>query len=358
MQEVTHFRQKLSWQKWLEGLSKYPLTRGQLIVIVSLTVLLGIAFLVATMVGAIRIPLLDMLWNHGSFEIERTIFFELRLPRVLMAGIVGATLALAGASLQGMFRNPLADPGLLGVGSGAALGAASFIVFGGYLSLPDWIIPYVLPLAAAFGSGVVTICLYLFTRKQGRLNLITLILVGIAINSLGGVGLGLLQFVSDDSQLRSLVFWMMGSFGRATWDSIVPALFIMLPASYFLIRNMRSLDLLQLGDTEARNLGVEVNKVRRSLVFSVAAVVGAGVAIVGMIGFVGLVVPHLVRLIGGPIHRYVLPASVLLGAVLLILADLFSRTIITPAELPVGLVTAMIGSPCLIWLLLKTKTYA
>ena len=150
----------------------------------------------------------------------------------------------------------------------------------------------------------------------------------------------------------------MGSFGRATWDSIVPALFIMLPASYFLIRNMRSLDLLQLGDTEARNLGVEVNKVRRSLVFSVAAVVGAGVAIVGMIGFVGLVVPHLVRLIGGPIHRYVLPASVLLGAVLLILADLFSRTIITPAELPVGLVTAMIGSPCLIWLLLKTKTYA
>lgn len=358
MQEVTQFRQMLFWQKWLEGLSRYPLTRGQLIVLISLAVVLGIAFLVATMIGAMRLPLLDMLWNRGSFEVERMILFELRLPRVLMAGVVGATLALAGASLQGMFRNPLADPGLLGVGSGAALGAASFIVFGAFLSLPDWIIPYVLPIAAAIGSAVVTVCLYLFTRKQGRLNLITLILVGIAINSLGGVGLGLLQFMSDDNQLRSLVFWMMGSFGRATWDSVVPALFIMLPAAYFLIRNMRSLDLLQLGDTEARNLGVEVNKVRRSLVFSVAAVVGAGVAIVGMIGFVSLVVPHLVRLIGGPIHRYVLPASVLLGAVLLILADLFSRTIITPAELPVGLVTAMIGSPCLIWLLLKTKTYA
>lgn len=317
-----------------------------------------VTFLVASMIGALWLPLFDMIWNAQAHEVERTIFFELRVPRVLMSGVVGGTLALAGASLQGMFRNPLADPGLLGVASGAALGATSFIVLGGYLALPKGFGPYALPLAAAIGAAAVTLFLYAFTRRQGRLNLVTLILVGIAINALGGVGLGLLQFVSDDNQLRSLTFWMMGSFGRSTWDAILPAFVIMIPASYFLIRNVRALDLLQLGDGEARNLGIDVNRVRTSIVFGVAAVVGAGVAIVGMIGFVGLVIPHIVRLLGGPIHRYVIPASALLGASTLIVADLISRTVVVPAELPVGLVTALIGSPCLLWLLLKTKIHS
>lgn len=342
----------------LKETSRYSFSVSQASILVVLAVFLIVTFLVASMIGALWLPLFDMIWSPQVYEVERTIFFELRVPRVLMSGVVGASLALAGASLQGMFRNPLADPGLLGVASGAALGATSFIVLGGYLSLPKWFGPYALPVAAVIGAAAVTLFLYAFTRRQGRLNLVTLILVGIAINAMGGVGLGLLQFASDDNQLRSLTFWMMGSFGRSTWDAIIPAFAVMIPASYFLVRNVRALDLLQLGDGEARNLGIDVNRVRKSIVFGVAVVVGAGVAIVGMIGFVGLVIPHIVRLLGGPIHRYVIPASALLGASTLIVADLISRTVVVPAELPVGLVTALIGSPCLLWLLLKTKIHS
>lgn len=357
-EESSDSSQRVSWLRSVWGISRLSFSVSQASILICLGVLLIVTFLIASSVGALWLPLFDMLWNPASFEVERTIFFELRVPRVLMAGVVGATLALAGANLQGMFRNPLADPGLLGVASGAALGATSSIVLGGYLSLPKWFGPYALPVAAAVGATVVTLFLYAFTRRQGRLNLITLILVGIAINAMGGVGLGLLQYASDDNQLRSLTFWMMGSFGRSTWDSIIPALCVIAPASYFLLRNTRALDLLQLGDGEARNLGIDVHRVRKSIVFGVAAIVGAGVAIVGMIGFVGLVIPHIVRLLGGPIHRYVIPASALLGASTLILADLISRTIVVPAELPVGLVTALIGSPCLLWLLLKTKIHS
>ena len=338
--------------------SRYSFSVPQTSVLIGLLVFLPVTFILASMIGALWLPLFDMVFDADAFDVERTIFFELRMPRVVMAGAVGATLAVAGACLQGMFRNPLADPGLLGVASGAALGATSFIVLGGYLPLPDWFAPFALPVAASIGATLVTLFLYAFTRRQRRMNLVTLILVGIAINAMGGVGLGLLQYISDDSQLRSLTFWMMGSFGRSTWDAIIPAFLVMVPASYFLIRSVRALDLLQLGDGEARNLGIDVHRVRKSIVFGVAAVVGAGVAIVGMIGFVGLVIPHIVRLLGGPIHRYVIPASALLGAITLILADLLSRTIVVPAELPVGLVTAFIGSPCLLWLLLKTRIHS
>lgn len=316
------------------------------------------SFLLATAIGAMWLPLFDMIWDADSFAMERTIFLELRLPRVVMAGAVGATLALAGASLQGMFRNPLADPGLLGVASGAALGATSFIVLSGSVKIVNGFAQYALPVAASIGAAVVALFLYAFTKRQGQLNLITLILVGIAINAMGGVGIGILQYVSDDNQLRSLTFWMVGSFGRSTWDAIVPALLIMSPASFFLVRNTKVLDLLQLGEGEARNLGVDVIRVRRSIVLGVAAVVGAGVAIVGMIGFVGLVVPHIIRLLAGPSHRYVIPASAFLGAITVILADLLSRIVVAPAELPVGLVTAMIGSPCLIWLLAKARIHS
>ena len=345
------------WLRISRVVSNYSFSVSQAAILVGLVAFLCVTFVVAAMTGAIWLPLFDMIWNADVYQVERTIFLELRMPRVLMAGVVGATLALAGACLQGMFRNPLADPGLLGVASGAALGATSFIVLGSHLPLPEWFVPYALPVAAAIGATIVTIFLYAFTRIQGRMNLVTLLLVGIAINAMGGVGLGLLQYASDDNQLRSLTFWMMGSFGRSTWDAIFPALLLMVPAAYFLLRSVRALDLLQLGDGEARNLGVDVHRVRKSVVFGVAAVVGAGVAIVGMIGFVGLVIPHIVRLLGGPIHRYVIPASALMGASTLILADLISRTIVVPAELPVGLVTAFIGSPCLLWLLLKTRIH-
>lgn len=357
-EKASNTAQSLLWLPRWRAFSKLSVSLTQAAILAGLAVVLVVSFLFAAMVGAMWLPLPDMILNAKDFVVERTIFIELRVPRVLMAGAVGATLALAGASLQGMFRNPLADPGLLGVASGAALGATSFIVLGGYINFPDWFAPYALPVAATIGATLVTLFLYAFTRRQGRMNLVTLILVGIAINALGGVGLGLLQYASDDNQLRSLTFWMMGSFGRSTWDATIPAFLVMVPAAFFLVRNVRALDLLQLGEGEARNLGVDVGRVRKSVVFGVAAVVGAGVAIVGMIGFVGLVVPHIIRLLGGPIHRYVVPASALLGATTLILADLLSRTVVAPAELPVGLVTAMIGSPCLIWLLLKARIHS
>ena len=312
--------------------------------------LAGAAALALT-VGAMPIDLADLFDDDA--RLQRMVFAEIRAPRVVLAGFVGAALALSGAALQGLFRNPLADPGLIGVSSGAALGAVAMIVLGGAMALPGVLLPFALPLAAVFGAMLVTLFLYAFASRYGRFSIVTIVLVGIAVNALAGVGIGTFQYLSDDAQLRTLTFWMMGSFGRANWPAVAPAALVAAMAALPLFFVARGLDLLQLGETEAYHLGIEVQRLKRRIVLCSVAVVGAGVALSGMIGFVGLVVPHLVRLAIGAAHRFVLPCSALLGAALTILADLLARTAVAPAEIPVSLVTSAIGAPFFLWLIAR-----
>ncbi len=327
--------------------------RRQRILWVLATTLFGVVA-VALMTGAIPISLIDLM-SHSATPLERTVLLEIRGPRVVLAGFVGAALALSGAALQGLFRNPLADPGLIGVSSGAALGAISMIVLGSSLTMATWLTPYLLPLSAVLGAGLVTLFLYAFASRYGQFSIVTMLLVGIAINALATVGIGAFEYLSDDTQLRTLIFWMMGSFGRATWPTVIPAVVLMVIAAGILLRETHRLDLLQLGEAEARHLGIDVRSLKRRLILAAAAAVGAGVALAGIIGFVGLVVPHLVRLLGGASHRFVLPGSALLGATLTVLADLVARTIIIPAEIPVGLVTSALGAPFFLWLITRVR---
>ena len=315
---------------------------------------LVLATVVSLASGAYPISPMDVL-SGAEDGLQRTIFTDIRVPRVVLAGFVGAALALSGAALQGLFRNPLADPGLIGVSSGAALGAIGMIVLGPALQLSGSLAPYSLPLAAIAGAVAVTSFLYAFSSRYGQFSIVTILLVGIAINALATVGIGLFQYLSDDAGLRTLTFWMMGSFGRATWPTVLPAIAVMAAAAAPLFVLGRDLDALQLGEPEAFYLGVNVRRVKRCVILCSAVAVGAGVALAGIVGFVGLVVPHLVRLAIGPAHRYLLPGAAVLGAALTMLADAASRTVTAPAEIPVSLVTSALGAPFFLWLIARAR---
>ncbi len=339
--------------KALRSSSSLSLSRGRRVSILLLATSLVVTVVYALSTGAVPISLWSLFSDSKANEFERLVFNEIRSPRIVLAAFVGGSLALAGATLQGLFRNPLADPGLIGVSSGAALGAISMIVLGSALNAPSWLDPYMLPLAAAGGGILITFFIYLFAQRFGQFNIVTILLLGIAVNAMAGVGIGIFQYISTDPELRTLTFWMMGSFGRATWETVLPAIGIMAGASYFMIRQHHALDRLQLGEAEAAHVGVDVPSLKRYSILMSAAAAGAGVAVAGTIGFVGLVVPHLVRLLAGAAHAFVLPAAVLLGSSLMVLADLISRTIVIPAELPVGLVTSAIGAPFFLWLITR-----
>ena len=313
-----------------------------------------LSFLVAASLGSFSVSIFDYLFQTSS-TLENKVLEQIRLPRVLLAGIVGASLGISGASLQGLFRNPLADPGLIGVSAGAALGASVVIVLGSSF-IPDYIFgPFILPLSAIMGAALVIYLLYLFTKGFGYQGVTYMLLVGIAVNALASVGIGILTFISSDSELRGLTFWTMGSFGAANWTLVLPAIIVILLTIFLLIPYSRQLDLLQLGEPEAYRLGVDVKSLKFRVIISSAIVVGISVSLSGMIGFVGLVVPHLMRLLGGVNHNYLLPASALFGATIMIVADLLSRILIQPAELPVGLLTSAIGAPFFLWLIFRIR---
>ena len=274
----------------------------------------------------------------------------IRAPRVLLGLLIGAGLSVSGALMQGLFRNPLADPGLIGVSSGAALAAACVIVLGG-----SGLSPFALPLAAFCGGAVVTLLVMRLARRGGRISIETMLLAGIAVNAIAGAGTGILVTLSDDAQLRSLTFWTLGSLGGATWPILIgvaPLILVPLLISPWLAG---ALNALLLGEEEAHHLGVNVERLKLGVVLMAALIVGASVAFSGIIGFVGLVVPHLIRLMAGPDHRIVLPGSALLGAALLVGADLVSRTVIAPAELPIGVVTTLLGGPFFLGLLARKR---
>ena len=311
------------------------LNRAQSFILFFLLILLLLVLLISFSLGSYSFPVLSILIGNTS-AIETTIFSEIRVPRVILAAIVGASLSVSGACLQGLFRNPLADPGLIGVSAGAALGASTIIVFGSSLTSTFIFSTFLLPLSACLGSGLVILMLFLLTRGFGHQGVTYMLLVGIAVNAIASVGIGILTFVSSDSELRSLTFWTMGSFGGITWSLLIPALIIIFISFLFLLPILRNLDILQLGESEAKRLGVNVKSLKYRIIFASAASVGASVSLSGMIGFVGLVVPHLLRLLSGVNHTYVVIGSALLGSSLMVFADLLSRLLIQPAELPVG----------------------
>lgn len=284
---------------------------------------------------------------------QALVLLNIRLPRVLLGMLVGAGLAVSGAAMQGLFRNPLADPGLIGVSSGAALGAVTVIVLGASLSTALGAV--LLPSAAFLGGAVATVVVYRLATSSGRTSVATMLLAGIALNALAGAGTGVLTFVADDAQLRDLTFWTLGSLGGATWSALAvlaPCILACVLAAPLLAR---PLNVMLLGEQEATHLGIDAQRVKRLVVAGAALCVGAAVAVSGIIGFVGLVVPHLLRLAVGPDHRTLLPGSALLGAALLVAADLLARTVVAPAELPLGIVTALVGGPFFLWLLLRQK---
>ncbi|MDX7988182.1 iron ABC transporter permease [Xenorhabdus sp. 12] len=290
------------------------------------------------------------LWESSLDDPQWQIWLNIRLPRILLAILVGCALAVSGAIMQGLFRNPLADPGLLGISSGAALMVAVAIVqpitFFASIALYSHII------AAFIGSLLVSVLIFSL-GKYNHGSLSKLLLAGIAINALCASFIGVLSYISNDQQLRQFTIWMMGSLSRIEWPTLLIAASLIIPVCILAFSQSRKLNLLQLGDEEAHYLGVNVRRTKYQLLLLSALLIGCSVALTGIIGFIGLVIPHLVRLRFGGDHTWLLPISAVGGACLLLTADTLARTLVSPAEMPVGLITGLIGAPYFLWLILK-----
>lgn len=297
-------------------------------------------------------------WHSGELTpAARIILFDIRLPRLAMGCLVGAGLAVSGAVMQGLFRNPLADPGLVGVSAGAGLGAIAAIVLGGALplALQGLAATWLVPLAAFIGGWGATLLLYRVATQGGRTSVATMLLAGIALAALVGAVSGLLIYMADDAQLRDLTFWSLGSLAGATWAKVAVAGPLILGAVLGAPALARGLNALALGEAAAGHMGIALERLKALAILAVACAVGASVAVSGGIGFVGIVVPHLLRLAAGPDHRRLLPNAAVLGAALLVLADCLSRTLVAPSELPIGIVTALLGAPVFLWLLMQQR---
>ncbi|MFD4019118.1 FecCD family ABC transporter permease [Streptomyces sindenensis] len=330
----------------------YLLTVG-----LSLTLLAGC--LLSAAIGAYDIPLGDVvssvqhrigLGGQALDRVGESVLWNVRLPRVALAVLVGASLGCAGALMQGVFGNPLAEPGVIGISAGAAVGAVASIALG-LTFFGNWTIT-----VFAFVAGLATVLLvYALSRSGGRTEVVTLILTGIAVNAFAGALIGLFIFFADNAQITQITFWQLGSLSQATWPKVLAVLPCALAGLLIAPFHSRKLDLLALGERPARHLGVDVERLRIVLVLVVALLTAAAVAVAGIISFVGLLVPHLLRMANGPGHRFLVPGSALGGALVLVAGDLAARTVAAPAELPLGVLTALFGSPFFFWLLRRTR---
>lgn len=333
---------------------------------IGLSLLLLLALWLSLALGPVSLPLdatlrallrlVGVPLDGDGLEQAELILAQIRLPRTLLGLAVGAVLAVSGVAMQGLFRNPLADPGLVGVSSGAGLGAAVAIVGGAALGgLPEALAPYLLSISAFAGGFLITALVYRLGRRDGQTSVVTMLLAGIALNALAFATIGLFTYLADDATLRTLTFWNLGSLNGASYARLWPLLVVVLAVIAWLPRRASALNALLLGESEARHLGFDVERLKGELVFCTALGVGAAVAASGLIGFIGLVVPHLVRLLAGPDHRVLLPASALAGASLILFSDLAARLVLSPAELPIGIVTALVGAPFFLYLLLRGR---
>lgn len=323
------------------------LTFSVLLTLLPLCVLLSIA------VGAVALPLnhtLAVLMGQSDNDQARLIIQHIRIPRTLLAILLGALLGVGGAAMQGLFRNPLADPSLIGVTAGATLGASIAIVLGGTLML-GYLSVSLISIGAFVGGVIAVLIVYHLATNQHGTSVATMLLAGIAITALAASINNLMEFIADNEMLRNISLWRMGGLDGANYPKVMLAALVALPVLCLLPLYANALNAMLLGESQARYLGINVRQVKQHLVILVAAGTGVSVALAGTIAFVGLVVPHIMRLLLGPNHRTLLPASAMAGAILLLLADILARIIIAPVELPVGLVTAMVGAPFFIVLL-------
>lgn len=317
----------------------------------TLFVVLLLTLLASSNIGAFSLTWHDLA-NADFSESVWQIWLNIRLPRILLAVVVGLALAMSGTLFQGLFHNPMADPALIGVNSGASLAVAISILLPSLLPT-EWAI-YGTMLIAFLGSLIVSALIYALSYRTNA-SMQKLLLAGIAVNALCFAMVGILTYISNDQQLRQFTLWTMGSLGQAQWQPLIVASLIILPVAAYSLTLANKLNLLQLGDEEAHYLGVDVIRLKKQLILLGALLVGSAVAVSGAIGFIGLVIPHLVRFKFGADHRWVLPASAIAGAILLLTADTLSRTAFAPAELPVGMLTSFIGAPYFLWLVIKYK---
>ncbi|MEU2452720.1 iron ABC transporter permease [Streptomyces sp. NPDC012765] len=338
-----------------------PRKRSRRPVLLTTALVAGLLFLalLSAGVGAYDIPLGDVLasvQHHlglGGAPLDRvgeSVLWNVRLPRVVLALLVGASLGCAGALMQGVFGNPLAEPGVIGISAGAAVGAVAAISLG--LSFfGNWTIT-----VCAFVAGLITVAsVYFLSRNGGKTEVVTLILTGIAVNAFAGALIGLFVFFADSGQVNQITFWQLGSLAQATWPKVLAVLPCALAGLLVAPLYSRRLDLLALGERPARHLGIDVERLRLALILVVALLTAAAVAVAGVITFIGLLVPHLLRMANGPGHRFLVPGSALAGALVLVAGDLAARTLAQPAELPLGVLTALLGSPFFFWLLRRTR---
>jgi iron complex transport system permease protein len=336
-------------------------------ILLILTVVLVLTMVISSCVGAVQISFSELisiiayhtgLSEHQNFEAQQAaVFLNLRLPRVLLGVLIGAALGVSGAAIQRLFRNPLAEPGLIGISSGATLFAVIMIVLEAkiFKELTGVIGFYALSLASFIGAGLTTMLVYRIAMRNGKTIITTLLLGGIAINALAGAFIGLLTYMATDAQLRNITFWSLGSLGGASWPTVTTLLpFVLIPV-FGLPFLAKSLNALALGESQAMHMGVNVKVVKRIIIAMATMAVGASVAVAGMIAFIGLIIPHILRMTFTADHRLVVPGAALLGAALLTIADLIARTVVAPAELPIGILTAMIGAPVFIYIIITER---
>ncbi len=328
---------------------------------VALAVLLLAAILASAAIGQLPIPPSEVLGSAlraigidtSLAPTDRTVeatLWAVRFPRTAMAVVVGAALAVAGAVMQAIFGNPLAEPGVVGISAGGAFGAALGIVLGATV-LGMWT-SALLAFAGALGA---TVLVYAVARSGGRTEVVTLLLTGIAVNAFAGAGLAFLLFVADTGSREQIVFWQLGSLNGSRWPEVAIVAVVVAVAGGIALGRSRRYDLLALGERNARHLGVDVERLRLLSIILVALLTGAAVAFVGIISFVGLVVPHLIRMLIGPSHRALLVCSALGGALLLVCSDILARTIVVGADLPIGLLTSLVGGPFFFFLLFRQR---
>lgn len=318
--------------------------------------LILIAF-VLLLVGSMWQGALTIEWRNifQSDSVDHYILWHVRVPRILASILIGGGLAISGAVMQGLFRNPLVEPGIIGVSGGAALFAAGAIVLGEYFAptLFQLLGDYALPVAACLGGWLITSILYFFSRSSGGVSVSSMLLIGIAINAFTGAIIGLLTFIANETELRSLTFWSMGSLSGFDYQKIIILVIVQMIFIPLLLIKAKAMNAMLLGEREAKHLGIHVERLKKMQILSVAMITGTAVAFAGIIGFIGLLIPHLVRILFGADHRFVLPISYVFGAFLLLVSDNLSRIIASPSEVPIGILTALLGAPFLGYLVYK-----
>ncbi|WP_029150508.1 FecCD family ABC transporter permease [Microbacterium indicum] len=337
---------------------RFPVSVGAavgLVVIVALVVLaIGIGPIRIEPGETVRVVLHEVFGvGEARASLETTVVMNLRMPRVLFGALAGAALAVSGAALQGLFHNPLADPGIIGVSGGASTGAVAAIVL--LPSVGTVAFAWLVPASAFAGGALATVLIYLLARPSATSGTARLLLVGVAVGAAFAAITGFLTYIADDDELESVVFWQMGSLGGITWTKLALVAPPIALGIVVLLAMNRSLDLLALGERDARHLGLDIVRTRAVVIALAALLTGATVAFAGTIGFIGLVVPHIVRMAFGPAHRAVVPMSAIVGAILIVVADTASRTVAPPSEVPIGLFTAALGAPFFLWLVMRSK---